>query len=86
LIGGWVGDRRRGEGDLFDDVEAGAAEELVDDGLGEAAGVVLDTDGLFGLAELEAANAVDLAQAGDSHGCSFGRRHAVAVEDVQLGH
>jgi hypothetical protein len=86
LLGRWVGDGERDEGDLFDDVEAGAAEELVDDGLGEAAGVVLDTDGFFPFAEVEAADAVDLAEAGDGQGGGFGGGSSVAVEDVQLGH
>ncbi len=58
----------------------------MDDGLGEAAGVVLEANGLFRFAEIEAADAVDLAEARDGHGGGFGGGRAVAVEDVQLGH
>ncbi len=83
---GPLGGGRRDEGNFFDDVEAGAAEELVDDGLGEAAGVVFEADGLFRFAELEAADAVDLTEAREGHDGGFGGGRAVAVEDVQLGH
>jgi hypothetical protein len=77
--------RRRGwveHGERFYDVEAGAAEELVDDGLGEAGGVVFDADGAGGLVEGELADAVDLADAGDGQGCRLRGLRAVAVEDV----
>ena len=69
-------------GERFDDVEAGAAEELVDDGLGEAGGVVFDADGAGGLVERELADAVDLADAGDGQGCGLRGLRSVAVEDV----
>ncbi len=86
LLRGGVGYGKGDEGDLFDDVEAGAATELVDDGFGETAGVVLDPDGLFRLAQIDTADAVDLAKASDGHGCGFGWGDTVAVEDVKLGH
>ena len=86
VCGRW-GWRRGGEhGEGFEDVEAGAAEELADDGFGEAGGVVLDADGLFGFLEVDAADAVDLAQIGDGKGGGFGRGRAVAVQDIKLGH
>jgi hypothetical protein len=68
--GWWWRWRRRGcgEGHSFDDVEAGAAQELVDDRLGEAAGVELNADGLLGLVELYEAYAVDLAHPGHGEG------------------
>ena len=69
-------------GERFDDVEAGAAEELVDDRLSEAGGVVFDADGAGGLVEGELADAVDLADAGDGQGCGLRGLCAVAVEDV----
>jgi hypothetical protein len=62
---GWGGRGRGEHGQGFDDVEAGSAEELVDDGLGEAGGVVLDADSAGGFVEFELADAVDLAEAGD---------------------
>ena len=80
--------RRRGGGERQggEDVQAGAAEELADDGLGEAGGVVLDADGFGSFVELEAANAVDLTQFGDGVGGSLGGWCGVVVEDVELGH
>ena len=84
---GWGGVVGLGEeGDGLDDVEAGAAEELVDDGAGEAAGVVLDADGLRGLIDGEVADAVDVAHLGECEDGLFGGRGAVAVEDIKLGH
>ena len=86
--GGGFGGRELGrdERDLFDDVEAGAAEELVDEGLCEAAGVVLHADGFFLFLEVDLADAVDLAKIGDGHGCGFGGWRSKAVQDVKLGH
>jgi hypothetical protein len=85
--GGWWLDwwrRRRwvehGEG--FDDVEAGATEKLVDDRLGEAGGVVFDSDGAGSLVEGELTDSVDLADAGDGECCGLRGLRAVAVEDV----
>jgi hypothetical protein len=80
---GWCRGRRWVEhGERFDDVEAGAAEELVDDGLGEAGGVVFDADGAGGLVEGELADTVDLADAGDGQGSGLRGLRSVAVEDV----
>jgi len=73
-------------GDGFDDVEAGAAQQLVDDGAGEAAGVVLDTDGLGRLVEFHAADTVDVADLGEREHGAFGGRNAISVEDVELSH
>ena len=56
-LGGWWG----AEGEGLDDVETSAAKELMDDGFGEAGGVVLYADGFGGFVELELSNAVDLA-------------------------
>jgi len=90
LGGGWsrgrVRDGQADERHLFDEVQAGAAEHLVDDCFGEAAGVVLDADGLFSLAKVEVADAVDLPEAGDGYHGGLGGGDAVAVEDIQLGH
>lgn len=74
------------EGEALGDVEAGAAKELVNDGFGEAGGIVLDEDGAFGFAEIDAADTVDLAQAGDSAGGGLGGLGAVAEDDVDGGH
>ena len=43
---------------------------------GEASGIVLDEDGAFALVELETADAVDLADAGDAEGGGLGRSGA----------
>ncbi len=80
----WSGRGEQGHG--FDDIEAGAAKQLVDDGLGQAGGVVLDADGLGALVEEEPADAVDLAEAGDGKCGGLAGGRAVAVEDVELGH
>ena len=80
------GERGREHRHGFYDVEAGAAQELVDDGLGEAGGVVLDADGLFGFAEIDASDSVDFADFGDGKGCSLCGRRSVAVQDIKLGH
>ena len=84
--GGWLGGWRRWgwveHGERFYDVEAGAAEELVDDGFGEAGGVVFDADGAGGFVEGEFADTVDLADAGDGEGCGLRGLGAVAVEDI----
>jgi hypothetical protein len=58
---GWWGRRRSEEREGFDDVEAAAPEELMDDGFGEARGVVLDADGLLSFVEFEFSNSVDFA-------------------------
>ena len=83
---GWIGDRRVDERDLLDEVEARAPKHLVDSGLGEAAGIVLDSYGFCGFVQSNPPDAVDLTQAGDGHGCRFGRRDTVTIEDVELGH
>ena len=77
---------RRDEGDALDDVEAGAAEQPVDDGFGEAGGVVLDAHGAGGFVEGEGADSVDFADAAEGHHGGFGGRRAVAVHHVQLRH
>jgi hypothetical protein len=79
-------ERRREHGHRFYDIEAGTAQELVDDRLGEAGGVVLDADGLFCFAELEAANSVDFADFCDGKGGGLGGVRSVAVQDIKLGH
>ncbi len=57
------------EDDLLGDVEAGAAQELVNDLACEAGGVVFDAHGFFGFVEFDQAHAVDLAQAGHCKSC-----------------
>ena len=79
-------ERRREHGHGFDDIEAGAAQELVDDRPGEAGGIVFDADGLFGFVEFDAADPVDLADFRDGKDGGLGRGHSVAVQDVKLGH
>ena len=81
-LGGWWWRRWVEHGEGFDDVEAGAAEELVDDRLGEAGGVVFDADCAGGLVEGELADAVDLADAGDCQSCGLRGLRSVSVEDV----
>jgi hypothetical protein len=78
--------RRREHGHGFYDVEAGTAQELMNDRLGEARGVVLDTDRLLGFAELDATDSVDFANFGDGKGGSLGGGRSVAVQDIKLGH
>ena len=58
----------------------------MNDGLGEAGGVVLDADGLFGLVEGEMADSVDLANAAEGHHGGLCRRSAVAIHYVKLRH
>ena len=58
----------------------------MDDGLGEAGGVVLDADGPGGFVEVELADSVDLAELGDGEGGSLGWQDAITVKDVKLGH
>lgn len=79
-------ERRREHGHGFYDIETGAAQELVDDRLGEAGSVVLDADCLFGFAEFDAADSVDFADFGDGQGSGLGGGRSVAVQDVKLGH
>jgi len=91
LAGGGCCDRLgcglwRNEGNAFHYVEAGAAEKLVDNRLGEARCVVLYADGLVGFVEHNTADAVDLADAAQRHGCVFGGRGEVAVHYVKLRH
>ena len=74
------------EGLAVEDVEAGAAQELVDDGLGEAGGIVLDADSLFGFVERDAADAVDLAQTGDGEDGLLGGQDAEVVDHVDCCH
>jgi hypothetical protein len=74
------------EDDALGDVEAGAAEELVDYRLGEAGGVVLDAYGLFGFVDGEVADSVDLADAGDRQDGGFCWLCVVTVENVELRH
>lgn len=81
-----LGERRREHGHGFDDVEAGAAQKLVDDRLGEAGGVVLDADGLFGFVQRDATNAIDFADFCDGKGSGLGGWHSVAVQNIKLGH
>ena len=81
-----LGRRRSNHRHGFNDVETGAAEQLVDDWLGEAGGIVFDADGLFGFAEVDAAHSVDFADLCDGKGGSLGGRRSVAVQDVKLGH
>jgi hypothetical protein len=79
-------ERRREHGHGFYDVEAGAAQELVNYRLGKAGGVVLDADSLFCFAQLDAADSVDFADFSDGKGGGLSGRHSVAVQDIKLGH
>lgn len=58
---GWRDNNR----DLFDQLNAAAADELGDGGGVEAGGIVFDSEGAGGAVEVETANAVDLACAGE---------------------
>jgi hypothetical protein len=83
----WRGVLRFGdEGDGFDDIEAGAAEQLVDDGAGEAAGVVLHADSPGGLVDSHPADAIDIADLGEREDGVLGRWRTVAIENVKLSH
>ncbi len=84
---GWRGVFGLGDhGDGFDDVEAGAAEELMDDRAGEATGVVFHADRFGGFIECHAADAVDVADLGKGKHGPLGGWGSIAVEDVKLGH
>jgi hypothetical protein len=83
-LGLWERSGEHGHG--FYDVEAGAAQELVNDRLGEAGSVVLDADGLFSFAEFDAADSIDFADFGDGKGSGLGGGRSVAVQDIKLGH
>ena len=58
----------------------------MDDGLVQAAGVVLDADGLFGFVEDQAADAVDLAYLAHGESGRLGWRRSVAIQNVKLCH
>jgi hypothetical protein len=58
----------------------------VDDGLGEAGGVVLDADGASGLVYMKLADSVDFANASEGHGGGFAGRRGVAVHHIKLRH
>jgi hypothetical protein len=58
----------------------------MDHWLGEAGGVVFDTDRLFGFAEGDAADAVDLAQSGDGEDGLLGGQGAEVIDDVDGCH
>lgn len=73
-------------GDGFDDVEASAAKELVNDRLVQAAGVEFDADSLFGLVDGEAADTIDLADLSHGQSGGLGRRRSVAIQNIKLGH
>ena len=74
------------EGDALEDIEAAAAEKLVDDGLRETGGIVLDADGAVGLGEVNAADAVDLTQAGEAEGGGFRGGGTIAIENIDCRH
>jgi hypothetical protein len=85
--GGWFGWWGDGEElDALDDVEAAAAQELMDDRFGEAGGVVFYADGFIEFLEFEAADSVDLAETGYGKDCGFGGGCAVTVEYFDLSH
>jgi hypothetical protein len=52
----------------------------------QASGVIFDTNGLFSLVELDAADAIDLANAGDGERSGLGGGCAIPVENVELSH
>ncbi len=81
---GWGGGLE--ESDALENIEAAAAEELVDDGLGEAGGIVLDADGAVGLVEVDAADAVDFAQAGEAKGGGLRGCGAISVQNINGCH
>lgn len=77
---------RRDERKLFGDVDSGAAEQLLDNGLVETRGVVFDADGLPLFLELDAANAVYLAHIAEREHSCFGGVLFIAEEDFDGGH
>ena len=90
-LGRWggIGGGRRGRrkhGQSFHDVEAGAAEELVDDRFGEARGVVLNANSGGAFVQVQLADSVDLAEVAECYCGGFGGRSAVSVEDIELRH
>ncbi len=79
-------DRRREHRHGFYDIKTGAAQELMDDRLGEAGGVVLDADGLFSFTEFDTADSIDFADLCDGKGCGLSGGRSVAVQGIKLGH
>jgi hypothetical protein len=74
------------EGDGLGKIQAGATEELVDDGLRQAACVILDAYGVGLFVELHAADAVDIAHPGEGEDGVLRGLIAVAEQDVELSH
>jgi hypothetical protein len=68
------------------DVQTGAAEQLVDDGSCEAAGIVLDANRLGALVEGQMAHTINVADLGERENGMLGRRDSIAVEHVKLRH
>src|SRR6185312_1417557 len=86
-FGGWFGLGLRGdEGDFLDEIDSGAAKDLVDGLLVEAGGVVLDADGAGLRVKLDAADAVNFASLAEREHGGFRRVVLVAVENFQQRH
>jgi beta-phosphoglucomutase-like phosphatase (HAD superfamily) len=70
----------------LDDIESGAAQELMDRRFVQAGCVVLDTDCFFGFVQIEAANTIDLPYLRQGEGSWFCRRDSIAVQNIKLCH
>ena len=78
--------RWRDKSDLFNNVQARAAEKLVNNRLREAAGVVFHPDGLGGFTEIKLADAVYVADLGDGEHGGLAWRNAVTIDHIKLRH
>lgn len=84
---GWYGLGLRGEeGQFLDEIDSGAAENLVYGLLVEAGGVVLDANGADLGVKLDAADAVNFTSLAEREHGGFGRMMLVAVENFQQRH
>ena len=79
----WLGREQR---DAFEDIDAGAAQELMHDGLSEAGCVIFHADCLLRFVDLQVANAIDLANLRQRHHRSLAGGRAVLIHHVKLCH
>ena len=84
---GWLDGRgRERKRQFFNDLQAGTANELRDDRVVEAGGVVLDGDGVSAAVEGDAPDSVYLARVGESEADGLGGRRGIAEDNVYGRH
>jgi hypothetical protein len=82
----WLWERKRKQGDRFDNIKSSPAQKLLNGGFAQAGSIVLNTNHLLVFAELDAANAVNFADFGNGKNGCLGGARPIAIEDVKLGH